>query len=96
MVAKRYQIELSHDNDAFLRSRIEAGEYASADEIVAAALKLMQSRMKESMEAREKLQAMLAEGLADIKAGRVVEGSVAMEKLRQRIEDRAASRDAEL
>lgn len=94
MVAKRYQIELSQESDAFLRSRIEAGEYASADEIVAAALKLMQSRMEESVETREKLQAMVADGLADIEAGRVVEGSVAMAELRQRIDERAASRDA--
>ena len=93
MVAKRYEISFSPEREAFIRSKIDSGEYASADDLFAAALELMEERAREDAAAREKLRVMIAEGLADIDAGRVVDGPVAMAELRQRIEDRAALRN---
>ena len=55
-----------HDED-FVHSQIEAGRYRTANEVVHKALSLM----KASEAAVFTLDAKLAEGLADIEAGRV-------------------------
>jgi antitoxin ParD1/3/4 len=56
-------VHLSEDWQPFIRAQIESGRYASADQILDEALRLLQQReLKESQE-KGRIEALLTEGL---------------------------------
>jgi antitoxin ParD1/3/4 len=65
------QVSLTPDQDRFVRKQIESGRYASADEVVAESLRLLQEREEFLQANREEIREMIEEGYADIEAGRV-------------------------
>jgi putative addiction module CopG family antidote len=58
---------------AFVRRKVEDGDYASEAEVVAEALRLMQARDEVASTTRDRLRDSLAQGYEDIAAGRVIE-----------------------
>jgi antitoxin ParD1/3/4 len=78
-------IEVSPDVQARIQEKIDSGEFPNAEAIVAEGLDLIDSR-KERLET---LRALIAEGVADVEAGRVFEFN---EALRQRAWERAVQR----
>ena len=69
-------IDLSPDAARFVESLVEAGEYASVDEAVAAGVMLLKDRRQ----LKEDIQA----GIDDLNAGRWTEGTKVFEELRER------------
>ena len=61
-------IELSPNLQMRIQKKIDEGEYADLNEVIAEGLNLIDSR-KEKLET---LRALIAEGVADVEAGRVV------------------------
>ena len=61
-------IELSPNLQMRIQKKIDEGEYADLNEVIAEGLNLIDSR-KEKLET---LRTLIAEGLADVEAGRVI------------------------
>ncbi|WP_334145788.1 type II toxin-antitoxin system ParD family antitoxin [Hyphomicrobium sp.] len=62
----RKTISLTSKDDAFISNQIEAGEYGNASEVVRAGLRLLEQEQVKLAALRQAI----AEGDADIKAGR--------------------------
>ena len=65
------KIELTEDQAAFVRERVESGDYDDANEVVGEALRLL--RDQQDPEYVAWLRGELQKGMDDIKAGRYVE-----------------------
>jgi antitoxin ParD1/3/4 len=74
-------VHLTPELKKLVDDEVEAGHYASASEVVREGLRLLLEERRWRDEARAKL----AEGLAQAKAGRLVDGDEAVERLRKRI-----------
>lgn len=62
------EIHLSDDDKAFIQEQVKDGRYKSADEVVAAGLRLLGSEEGEIQELRRLIQ----QGIDDVDAGRVM------------------------
>lgn len=65
----------------FIEERVESGRYQTASEVVRAALRMYADHEAALAEVRAKI----AEGLADIEAGRVVDGEEFFEEWREQL-----------
>ena len=68
--------------ETFIREQVASGRYNNASEVVRAGLRLLESEEELRKRKLAELDATLAEGLADIDAGRVVPLEQASKELR--------------
>ncbi len=75
-------IELKSEQEQFIRSQIESGEYQTADDVIAEAFKLLASRSSKVEELRQKI----AVGTAEIANRQITDGEVVFERLQEKID----------
>jgi len=71
-----------------VRTQIEQGRFQSVDEVVCAALRLLQEREELFASHREELRAQIAEGVAAEESGELRDGAEAIADVRRRIDER--------
>lgn len=87
-------VHLWPDHAALAESLVASGRFNSIGEVVMHAFSLLEDE-EAAREARlAKLRAHIAEGLADIEAGRTVPAEEVFARLRRRVADHHGSRDA--
>lgn len=69
--------------EAWVQERVDSGDYASHAEVIRAGLRLLKEDEAWRAEARRKI----TEGLADLRAGRVVDGDEVFARLRSELDD---------
>ncbi len=74
-------IHLTRELEAFISKKVASGRYSSASEVVREGLRLLSDDDEWKAEVRRKI----GEGLADLKAGRVVDGAKAVAGIRSTI-----------
>jgi antitoxin ParD1/3/4 len=79
---KSVNIELKSEQEQFIRSQIESGEYQTADDVISEAFKLLAARSNKIDELRQKI----AVGTAEIANGQITDGEVVFERLQAKIE----------
>jgi antitoxin ParD1/3/4 len=94
------QIALRPEQEKFILEKIDQGVYASSDELLALAFKLLEEyelkkrednhKQQEIEEVRQKVLA----GKEDIRRGRVVDGEVVFEQLEERLSKKAQEKFA--
>ena len=70
--------------EEWVQERVDSGDYASSAEVIRAGLRLLKEDEEWRTEARRKI----AEGAADLRAGRVVDGEAVLARLRAELDDR--------
>jgi antitoxin ParD1/3/4 len=87
------KIELPAELAKFVKKKLESGEYASADEFIAHAVKVYRNVEKWLPSAEDDLRREIQVGLDDLEAGRVSDWNVEelKERLRQSVKRRKAS-----
>lgn len=83
-------VSLPPELEAYIDAKVASGEYAHASEVVRDGLRLL---MQEEAEKLEWLRAAIAEGLADIDAGRVYTPAEVREHLANLRVDRPSERE---
>lgn len=68
--------------EEWVQRRVESGDYASSAEVIRAGLRLL----KEDEEWRADVRRKIAEGAADLRAGRLVDGDEAFARLRRELD----------
>ena len=63
--------------EAWVQERVDSGDYASHAEVIRAGLRLLKEEEEWRADARRKI----AEGMADIRAGRVVDGETVFREI---------------
>jgi len=84
-------ISLTPELEAFISSRVASGRYQSASEVVREALRLLEQREQQRIASLEELRREVAVGLAQARAGELVDGPAAMRRIRDRLARPAAS-----
>lgn len=69
--------------EQWVQERVDSGDYASSAEVIRAGLRLL----KEDEEWRAEVRRKIAEGAADLRAGRVVDGAEIFARLRAKLGD---------
>jgi antitoxin ParD1/3/4 len=86
---KSVNIELKSEQEQFIRSQIESGEYQTADDVISEAFKLLAARANRIEQLRQKI----AVGTTEIANGQVTDGEVVFERLQAKIELIARNND---
>jgi antitoxin ParD1/3/4 len=73
-------VRLTHQQAAMVERLVAGGQYLTASEVVREGLRLLEQELWRR-DARQKL----AEGLADVEAGRTVDGETAMAEIRRKL-----------
>ncbi|MGP6188569.1 MAG: type II toxin-antitoxin system ParD family antitoxin [Vulcanimicrobiaceae bacterium] len=77
-------ISIPPEMDAFVRSQVESGRYASSSEVIRAGLRLLQDQEHEREVRRDALRAWIDEALAETDEPTLSEEEV-LERVRQRL-----------
>jgi antitoxin ParD1/3/4 len=83
--AKQRSISLAPDIDDAIQRRLATGRYASDDEVIRAALHVLERDEDEVTRKLAALDAALARGIADAEAGRVVPLEEAFARIRKEL-----------
>jgi antitoxin ParD1/3/4 len=86
---KSVNIELKSEQEQFIRSQIESGEYQTADDVISEAFKLLAARANRIEQLRQKI----AVGTAEIANGQITDGELVFERLQAKIELIARNKD---
>lgn len=78
-------VSLTPELEKFIEDTVATGRYSSASEVVRASLR----KLEEEEQWKAYARARIAEGTADVKAGRIVTEDQLLEKLKQRRAKRA-------
>ena len=70
--------------EGWVQERVDSGDYASHAEVIRAGLRLLKEDEEWRAEARRKI----AEGMADLRAGRMVDGDEVLARLRDQLNER--------
>jgi antitoxin ParD1/3/4 len=70
--------------EAWVQERVDSGDYSSQAEVIRAGLRLLKEEEQWRTDARKQI----AEGLADLRAGRSLEGDDVLEQLMKSIADK--------
>jgi antitoxin ParD1/3/4 len=75
-------IQLKSEQEQFIRSQIDRGEYQTAEDVISKAFKLLEARADKIEELRQKI----AVGTAEISNGQITDGEVVFERLQAKID----------
>jgi antitoxin ParD1/3/4 len=78
-------LSLRPELERFINSAVKLGRYSSAEEVVSAALQLLQEREMERTARLEDLRKEIAVGIADSDRGDVFDGEEVIRELREEI-----------
>jgi antitoxin ParD1/3/4 len=78
-------ILLPAELENFVQERIASGRSRSAEEVIAAGLRLLQEQDENALTALEELRAKIAVGMEQAERGGLVDGPAAFAKLRRRL-----------
>lgn len=90
MVVKPRHIEVTPETEALIRARIDSGEFASADQVLQAALRVMEQVAGEYGASRDRAREKIASGLAQADAGELLDGPAAMRLIKDDLLKRAS------
>jgi antitoxin ParD1/3/4 len=79
---KSVNIELKSEQEQFIRSQIESGEYQTADDVISEAFKLLAARANRIEQLRQKI----AVGTVEIANGQITDGELVFERLQAKID----------
>jgi antitoxin ParD1/3/4 len=82
-------IQLKSEQEQFIRSQIDRGEYQTAEDVISEAFKLLETRTNKIEELRRKI----AVGTAEIANGQITDGEVVFERLQAKIDQIASDRN---
>ena len=74
-------IQLKSEQEQFIRSQIDRGEYQTAEDVISEAIKLLEARAHKIEELRQKI----AVGTQEIANGQITDGEVVFERLQAKI-----------
>jgi antitoxin ParD1/3/4 len=74
-------IQLKSEQEQFIRSQIDCGEYQTAEDVISEAFKLLEARAHKIEELRQKI----AVGTQEIANGQMTDGEVVFERLQAKI-----------
>jgi antitoxin ParD1/3/4 len=74
-------IQLKSEQEQFIRSQIDRGEYQTAEDVISEAFKLLEARTNNIEELRQKI----AVGTQEIANGQITDGEVVFERLQAKI-----------
>ncbi|KAM3093457.1 type II toxin-antitoxin system ParD family antitoxin [Phormidesmis sp. 146-35] len=80
-------IILNPDNEKFVQAQIQTGWFASAEDVINAALEIFADREKRLAELRQKIQS----GTEQLRNGEGVEGEAVFDRLQARIRQHSSS-----
>lgn len=72
-------VSLTPELEKFVEETVASGRFRSASEVVRNSLRMMEEEERWKAYARSKIE----QGLADVEAGRVIDGETAMKRLRK-------------
>ena len=75
-------IQLKSEQEQFIRSQIDRGEYQTAEDVISEAFKLLEARARKMEELRQKI----AVGTQEIANGQMTDGEVVFERLQAKID----------
>jgi antitoxin ParD1/3/4 len=75
-------IQLKLEQEQFIRSQIDRGEYQTAEDVISEAFKLLEARAHKIEELRQKI----AVGTQEIANGQMTDGEVVFERLQAKID----------
>jgi antitoxin ParD1/3/4 len=75
-------IQLKSEQEQFIRSQIDRGEYQTAEDVISEAFKLLEARTHKIEELRQKI----AVGIQEIANGKITDGEVVFERLQAKID----------
>jgi antitoxin ParD1/3/4 len=81
-------VSLTPELGAFVQKHVKSGRYQTASEVVREALRLLQQKEEERVEALRELKAKLRRGVAQAKRGDLLDGEAVFDELRDLIEER--------
>jgi antitoxin ParD1/3/4 len=90
MARTTVNISLTPELEEFLQSRVSAGRYQTASEVVREALRLPERQEKERDEGFARLKEKLSRGATQAERGELIDGDQVFEELRELIERRRA------
>ena len=82
-------IQLKSEQEQFIRSQIESGEYQTADDVISEAFRLLAARSDRVEQLRQKI----AVGTAEIANGQITDGEIVFERLQAKIDLIAKNND---
>jgi antitoxin ParD1/3/4 len=74
-------IQLKSEQEEFIRSQIDRGEYLTAEDVISEAFKLLEAKAHKIEELRQKI----AVGTQEIANGQMTDGEVVFERLQAKI-----------
>ncbi len=89
---EKVSVALTPEMAAMMREVVEAGEYASASEVMREALRDWKHRRTQRARAIEELGRLWDAG---VNSGRAIDGEEAFARIRQKLETKTAGREAE-
>jgi putative addiction module CopG family antidote len=81
-------IQINADNERFVRDALKAGQYNSADEVVADSLKLLREVRDIPQDQIPRIRAQIAEGMAALDRGERVDGEEVFAEIARRSQQR--------
>jgi antitoxin ParD1/3/4 len=75
-------IQLKPEQEKFIQEKIASGEYSNADDVISQAFKLLEARERKIKELREQI----AIGTEQIANGKVTDGEIVFDRLREKIQ----------
>ena len=82
-------IQLKSEQEQFIRSQIDRGEYQTAEDVISEAFKLLEAKTNKIEELRQKI----AVGTEEIANGQMTDGEVVFERLQAKIAQIATDRN---
>jgi antitoxin ParD1/3/4 len=82
-------IQLKSEQEQFIQSQIDRGEYKTAEDVISEAFKLLEARAHKIEELRQKI----AVGTQEIANGQMTDGEVVFERLQAKISQIASDRN---